>query len=330
MDAYLKDFYFFAPESFEVWLYVQKGIEDLKYYFLSEDYYKAVVYKRLYGSYPTPDQLSQCYQELPSVFDLIDDYGIYANEFYSSQEGTYIRYNAYLVSDADYIAFSKQLGETHASAGNESVYYDKYAEGDKYVTYSYDGVQTDYVYMGNLCYTLVHSSDPDKTEAWIMSEFSDLTTPWEYYKAVIGPGDMFDQIMSDKQEVIVTGLISMGSLLVLMSICMYFIMRSSLMIRIKEVGIYRAIGVSKKNIVFKFFIEAIVLASLTVLVGYLAASGFVMLCLNMSSLAEFYYPLWLAGVDLVVLYAMCLFFGTIPILSLLRKTPSEILAKYDI
>ena len=109
-------------------------------------------------------------------------------------------------------------------------------------------------------------------------------------------------------------------------------MRSSLLNRIKEVGIYRAIGVSKKNLIFKFFIEAVVLTSLTVFVGYLLTSGFLFLCLALSPLVAeiFYYPMWLAGIVLVILYALSLFCGTLPILSLLRKTPSEILAKYDI
>ena len=44
----------------------------------------------------------------------------------------------------------------------------------------------------------------------------------------------------------------------------------------------------------------------------------------------FYYPIWLAGAVLVLLYALSLLCGVLPILSLLRKTPSEILAKYDI
>ena len=143
---------------------------------------------------------------------------------------------------------------------------------------------------------------------------------------------MFDSIIESKTEEIITSLITMGVMLALMSVCMYFIMRSSLMNRIKEVGIYRAIGVSKANLVFKFFVEAVVLTSLTVLFGYLLTSAFMMLCLNMSTLVEqiFYYPLWLALADLVILYVISLFFGTLPIMALLRKTPSEILAKYDI
>ena len=143
---------------------------------------------------------------------------------------------------------------------------------------------------------------------------------------------MEDLRNENQTEEIITSLITMAVIFVLMSVCMYFIMRSSLMNRIKEVGIYRAIGVSKKNLVFKFFIEAIVLTTLTVFVGYLLTSAFLFLALGMSSLVAdlFYYPLWLAGADLILLYVISLFFGTLPILSLLRKTPSEILAKYDI
>ena len=113
---------------------------------------------------------------------------------------------------------------------------------------------------------------------------------------------------------------------------MYFIMRSSLLSRIKEVGIYRAIGVSKKNLVFKFFVEAFVLASLTILIGYLFVSLFLAVCFRVSAVMTniFFYPPWMALIVLVVLYAMSVVFGTLPVISLLRKTPSEILAKYDI
>ena len=113
---------------------------------------------------------------------------------------------------------------------------------------------------------------------------------------------------------------------------MYFIMRSALLSRIKEIGIYRAIGVCKKNLVFRFMVESLVLSGLTVFVGYLCASGFLFTVYNASSLVSsiFYYPLWLALVVLAALTGICLFFGILPVLMLLRKTPSQILAKYDI
>ena len=138
--------------------------------------------------------------------------------------------------------------------------------------------------------------------------------------------------MSDNRADITVSLITLGILLAVMSVCMYFIMRSSLMNRIKEVGIYRAIGVSRKNLVFRFFVESLVLTTLTVFPGYLAVSTAVSAWLTSSPLLSelFFYPLWVALAVLALLYGICLFCGTVPILSLLRKTPSEILAQYDI
>ena len=144
--------------------------------------------------------------------------------------------------------------------------------------------------------------------------------------------DIFNNIIEDAKREIIADFIAMAVILAVMSLCMYFIMRSSLMSRIKEVGIYRAIGVSKKNLIFKFFIEALVLTTLTVFVGYIGTSVFISLALGMSSLVAqiFYYPIWLAGAIFLILYAVCTLCGIIPIFSLLSRTPSEILAKYDI
>ena len=44
----------------------------------------------------------------------------------------------------------------------------------------------------------------------------------------------------------------------------------------------------------------------------------------------FFYPVWLALAVLAVLVAISLLCGTLPILLLLKKSPAEILAKYDI
>ena len=102
--------------------------------------------------------------------------------------------------------------------------------------------------------------------------------------------------------------------------------------QIKEIGIYRAIGVTKKNFVFKFIIETLVLITSTVLVGYLVSSGFVWISQGLTpSMGNIlYYPWYISISLLVVLYLITLVCGILPILQLLRRTPSEILAKYDI
>ena len=335
---YYEDRLFFEPDCLEYWLYVEKDVELAKYLALPQEYYKAYAFYNMYGRYPTKMELEKNIDGLPDAYEAIQEYiYMYESEFWSQNREMSFSINTYMVSEADYVAFSKQLGETHPTAkdaGGNNIEYEKAVSERAIVDVEIgnNDVMVDLDYISDMYFTVIHSTDPDKTEAWIESEFSDLTAPYSYMKTIVTPDSLFDTIIEQKTEQIVTSLITMAVILVLMSVCMYFIMRSSLMNRIKEVGIYRAIGVSKKNLVFKFFIEAIVLTTLTVLIGYLLTSGFLFLCLGMSSMiAEiFYYPIWLAGAVLAVLYAISLFFGTLPILSLLRKTPSEILAKYDI
>lgn len=342
--AYYKDLYFFEPDTIEYWLYLEKDVELAKYVSLPEEYYKAEAYKKLTGQYPEKADLQKDLDGVPTAYEALQEYiEMYESEFWSKSRPSYFNINTYMVHEEDYIAFSKRLGETHPTAtdANGDIEYEKtkianeYAVDKTSISVDVDintNNKTDVVYYGNMYYTVIHSTNPEKTAEWLNSEFSGLVGPSIHYKAMITPDMLFDDIIQDKSEDIVTSLITMAVILALMSLCMYFIMRSSLMSRIKEVGIYRAIGVSKKNLVYKFFIEAIVLTVLTVLIGYLLTSAFLFLALGMSSLVAelFYYPLWLAIADLVILVVISLFFGTLPILSLLRKTPSEILAKYDI
>lgn len=204
----------------------------------------------------------------------------------------------YFVSDADYIALSKRNGDQHASVWewyNDSL--------------------------------LLHSYDPQKTEAFLRDKLGN-----DYDSAVIDAHDILEDNMQYVNEQIVVYSISLAVTLGFLCVAMYFIMRSSLLTRIKEIGVYRAIGVSKKNLLFRFLIEATVLTTLTVFVSYLVVSLGIFACFGVSPLvAEFiYYPVWYALAVLVVLYGVCLVCGVLPIVTLLLKTPSQILAKYDI
>ena len=305
-------------EPLPVWLYTEKGIEDMKYYFSGYyDLYRAEKFKELYGDYPTSDQhYSEEYQNIPEFEFVLESY---VKEYIDEYNQSYTPYPvvetyALLVSKDDYIELSKIQGETY----------------DFYGAFSSDDVYNIDYY--EIVYAVIHSSDPELTDRYLNSEFSDLESPSYYYPAIATPESLHSDQLSLGIGKIVSRLIAMVTLLVLMSICMYFIMRSSLMNRIKETGIYRAIGVSKKNLVFKFFIEAMVLTTVTVFIGYILTSSFIFVCLGWSPFVKeiFFYPVWLAALVLIILYALSLFCGTLPILMLLRKTPSEILAKYDI
>jgi ABC-type antimicrobial peptide transport system permease subunit len=129
----------------------------------------------------------------------------------------------------------------------------------------------------------------------------------------------------------VLAVVSVLVVLVLICLCVFFIMRSSFMSRVREVGILRAIGVTGKNLIFRFTVETGLLLSLTTVLGYLISTVFI------SSLSDaalfssvFYFPIWMAAGLLAVIAAMGMIFGILPAMLLLRKTPSEILSKYDI
>lgn len=331
VDEYLTERYLFdGTNDRNLWMYVEKGVEEVKYMYMSHsggEIYAADKYKEANGEYPVWGAV----KDVDTIYKIIDQKATQYNDEFNMNvfNGNQIS-SVYFVDEADYISFTKQIGETHetASTGEAS-----YTVGKEMVYIgSYPGEMSSPSSSGNSVYTVIHSNDPEATAAWLYGEFSDITAPNEYSPSILAPDDIFDEKIKDYSTDIITGLITMAVVIVVLSVCMYFIMRSSLLNRIKEVGIYRAIGVSKRNLTFKFFIEALLITTLTVLIGYILTSAFIFACLGMSAMMEtvFFYPVWLAAIVLGILYFICMFFGTLPILSLLRKTPSEILAKYDI
>ncbi|MGE0003244.1 MAG: ABC transporter permease, partial [Candidatus Izemoplasmatales bacterium] len=115
----------------------------------------------------------------------------------------------------------------------------------------------------------------------------------------------------------------------------FLMMRSSMLSRIKEIGIYRAIGATKRDIYKIFLSEIIAFTTVGSMIGYVLVSATVwqvqhqLLSWGLAA-ADLYFPLpyFLGGA--AIIFLVNILFGLLPIFNLLRKTPSEILAKYDI
>ena len=306
IDEYLFDI---VVKNFDIqaWIYVNKNIDEFKYIYIADglNFYKANKYKELHNEYPYKSN-TNALKDFPSYDDIISKYmNLYHEEAYYSNN-LQINDITYFMNDNDYIEISKKYGYTDINLF-----------GDYYEYYN--------------IYTLIHSNNPTLTTKWIEDNFSDLYIN-EYTISYLTPNDTYSKLISEKKEEITINIISMLSIFVVMSICMYFIMKSSLMNRIKEIGIYRAIGASKKNIVFKFAVESFVLATLTITIGYLIASIFINICTTLTPIVKdlLYYPLPISILILFLLYSICILFGILPVINLLRKTPNEILSKYDI
>ena len=234
----------------------------------------------------------------------------------------------YFLSDAEAEAAFSRVGKTTLLDG----YY-----------YSYDAnpPRTGDEIIPELTYLTIRTNDPEKTAARIEAVLGDhyraleskgsgIVNEWN--PAVYTPDDFRQEALKTEKADIIANAIELAVFIAVMSLCMYLMMRASLMGRIREIGICRAIGVSKKNLVFRFFIESLAVTSLTVLFGYLFSSVLISAWLVKAPLIGefFYYPLWMALAALGLLYAISALCGTLPVLRLLRKTPSEILSKYDI
>ena len=328
LDEFFAAKYAINPDL-DTWMYFEKNVDVAKYIYVNDEYYKAIAYKNGdgKGKYPTRDDMwmsdgdrgKSLYEKLPNAYEEYDKIRPkYEDEFYKNGGGFMSFYgNSFVVNENTYIAASRRMGKT-----DDINFSDKgYEVMGPYYGGGYSNV-----------YTVIHSNDPELTDRFIKENFSDIETGSEYLPAVLTPNDIYESNVKDVKSEMIGDFVTMGVMIVVMSLCMYFIMRSSLMNRIKEVGIYRAIGVSKRNLAFRFLVESLVLTTLTVVVGYIVTSAFVSLSLGLSTMVEriFYYPAWLAGVVLALLVLICTVCGCLPVSSLLRKTPSEIIAKYDI
>ena len=145
-------------------------------------------------------------------------------------------------------------------------------------------------------------------------------------------GELYDYYSADYKETFNVLTIMLVIIVAVMSVCMYLIMRSSLMADIKDVGICRAIGVSRRNIIYRYFVESVVMFALTVFVGFALASGGIFGIMSAGKLMEsiVYYPWWLAIITLAGLFGISSVCGILPVRMLLSKSPAEILSKYDI
>ncbi len=116
-------------------------------------------------------------------------------------------------------------------------------------------------------------------------------------------------------------------LISIMLIAAFFMFYASLASKAKEIGLYRAIGVSSGNILFKFFIESLALILVCVVSVYLVIGLPVLIFSDGSAM---YFPLWLYFASMLGIIVCMSAVSVLPIISFIRKTPVEILSKYDV
>jgi putative ABC transport system permease protein len=177
----------------------------------------------------------------------------------------------------------------------------------------YDKVSSFYVYSSRPR-ALVSALDADDIEAIL--ELDEQTN-------IFNQATMQARITTTIVTLVIIGFTLLG---------FYFIMHSSMVSRIYEISVYRALGMKKTEIFFSFMIEILILSTVTSLIGYgIATIGLIQSSNTLIGMFRAFLvtPLTIL-IGIIILYLINLIGGMFPIFLLLRKTPAQILAQYDI
>lgn len=126
-------------------------------------------------------------------------------------------------------------------------------------------------------------------------------------------------------------LVMAGVILAISFIEIFLIIRASFLSRVKEVGVYRAIGVKKGDIYKMFTGEILAITTMASLPGYL----FMAYILHKLSGISYFSQLFMVNpavlaISLVLIYGFNIVFGLLPVFRTIRKTPAAILSRTDI
>lgn len=168
----------------------------------------------------------------------------------------------------------------------------------------------------------IYSKDKINTKEYFSSNNITLQDSYEYSKNLY---------LANRSDTIKANLTSAGIVLIISLIEIFFMIRSSFLSRIKEVGIYRAIGLKKIDI-YKMFAGEIIAITTLANVPAILLTAYV---LNTISKVNYFSKYFVINIPIILLviigiYIFNLVIGLIPIFTTIIKTPASILSRYDV
>ena len=206
--------------------------------------------------------------------------------------------------------------------GNKLKVVGYYTSADDINSYFISSNTKKYSLIENSRSMIVYTKDKDK----LISEFEDndilLKNVYEVDK---------NKYVSEQRESMTSAIIVALIMLVISLIEIVLMMRSSFLSRIKEVGIYRAIGVKKSDIYKMFIGESFAVSTIASVPGVLFMSYCLYVLSSISYISSNYMMnIYILVLCLVIMYVFNIIVGLIPVFNTMRKTPAQILARHDL
>ena len=137
--------------------------------------------------------------------------------------------------------------------------------------------------------------------------------------------------INERRESMISSIIVALIMLVISLIEIILMNRSSFLSRIKEVGIYRAIGVKKSDIYKMFISESFAISTLASVPGVLFMSYCLYALSDINYISSNYViNIYVVILCLALMYLFNMIVGLIPVFNTIKKTPAQILARNDL
>ena len=139
------------------------------------------------------------------------------------------------------------------------------------------------------------------------------------------------QYINERKDTIKSELIVSAIILLISLIEIFFMIRSSFLSRIKEIGIYRAIGVKKIDIYRMFSSEIFAITTLAGLPGVIFMSYVLYELSKISYLNNMFLVTPIIVITTIIfVYMFNLIIGLFPVFNVIKKRPAEILSRFDL
>ena len=282
------------------------------------------------------------YTDKSKFLDIIYNSSNTSNNMYSSEtkENNFMKYSLFTdkidlkkgrapendyetivnISNKDDMPLNKEINEK--INGRKLVVVGYYDSKYNYNYYFVNDNTIKYNLIKNTSDLTIYSSDKLKTLEEFRSMNLNINDSYNYSK---------DKYLDEVKDNITSTLILSGIILAISLIEIFFMIRSSFMSRIKEIGIYRAIGVKKSDI-YKMFSSEIF--AITTIAGL---PGIVFMAYILYNLSKIKYisGMFLINVNIIIITIVCtylfnLIIGLFPVFNVLKKRPAGILSRHDL
>ena len=140
-----------------------------------------------------------------------------------------------------------------------------------------------------------------------------------------------DKYINGRKDSVMNKIVIAVVIILISLIEIFLMIRSSFLSRIKQIGILRAIGVKKSDIIKMFLGEIIAIATIGGLVGIIFMAYMIKFLLKVSYLnSMFILNPQVIIISIIIMYLFNVIVGLLPVINVLRKTPAQILSRHDI